>query len=292
MARPGSTSVPEIEDAGFPPALASLGYRVLAHLQAGGRRYGHILLGEKKSGWRYVEQDLDMLGRLSLEAARALERIELLTQMFAEANERKRLDQLDRMKSEFLFRVAHDLRTPIASIAWSNQNLLDGVVGALEPRQREYLEGMDAAARQLGRLVDNLLEIGRLEVSTERLDPEPVDLASAVREAAAVLAPLAGPHKVRIEPRATADLPRARGHRGKVLQILMNVMENAVKYSPPGRRSRWWSSRTGPGRFGSRCGTVVRGSGPRTGTVSSSCTSKARRARTARTEASAWGSTS
>jgi signal transduction histidine kinase len=138
------------------------------------------------------------------------------------------------MKSEFLFRVAHDLRTPIASIAWSNQNLLDGVVGALEPRQREYLEGMDAAARQLGRLVDNLLEIGRLEVSTERLDPEPVDLASAAREAAAVLAPLAGSHKVRIEPRVAADLPRARGHRGKVLQILMNVMENAVKYSPPG----------------------------------------------------------
>jgi len=233
VAVPGSTSVPEIEREDFPRTLASLGYRVLVHFQSGGTRYGHALLGEKKSGWRYVEQDLDMLGRLALEGGRALERAELLQQMFAEATERKRLDQLDRLKSEFLFRVAHDLRTPIASISWSNQNLLDGVVGPLEPRQREYLEGIDAAARQLGRLVDNLLEIGRLEVGTERLEPEPVELGTAVREAATILAPLAASQKVRIAPPGVATLPLARGHRGKLLQVLMNVMENAVKYSPP-----------------------------------------------------------
>ena len=234
LAVPGSTSLPEVERDDFPQALATLGYRVLVRLEAGGRRFGHILLGEKKSGWRYVEQDLDMLGRLAVEAARAVERAELLRRMFAEAAERKRLDQLDRMKSEFLFRVAHDLRTPIASIAWSNQNLLDGVVGPLDARQREYLEGVDAAARQLERLVDNLLEVGRLEVGTMRLDPEPVDLAAAAREAATILAPLAGSAKVRIESRVAANLPPVRGQRGKLLQILMNVMENAVKYAPPG----------------------------------------------------------
>jgi signal transduction histidine kinase len=233
VAYPASTSVPEIEGAHFPEALASLGYRVLVQLEAGGRHFGHILLGERKSGWRYVEQDLDMLGRLSLEAARALERAELLQRMFAEAAERKRLDALDRMKSEFLFRVAHDLRTPIASIAWSNQNLLDGIVGPLEPRQREYLEGVDAAARQLERLVDNLLEVGRLEVGTERLEPEPVDLATVAPEATRILAPLAASARVRLATNVAAGLPRVRGNRGKVLQVLMNVMENAVKYAPP-----------------------------------------------------------
>jgi signal transduction histidine kinase len=226
--------MPEIEREDFPQALASLGYRVLVHFQSGERHYGHVLLGEKKSGWRYVEQDLDMLGRLALQAARALERAELLRRMFAEATERKRLDQLDRMKSEFLFQVAHDLRTPIASIVGSTRNLLDGVVGAVEPRQREYLEGVDAAARQLVRLVNNLLEVGRLEVGTQHLESEPVDLASAVHEAATILAPVAAAQKVRSETGASAELPRARGHRGKLLQVLMNVMENAVTYSPPG----------------------------------------------------------
>ena len=87
------------------------------------------------------------IGGVAEEAAIALERIRLVQQVAEEAIARQRLDEIDRLKSDFLSGVSHDLRTPITSIAWSIQNLLDGVVGPLSDRQREYLDAVRTSSR-------------------------------------------------------------------------------------------------------------------------------------------------
>ena len=134
---PNSTSLPEVENPDFPPALREAGLRILVPLASEGRPLGWVLLGERRNERRYVEQDLELIGGVAEEAAVALERIRLVQQVAEEAIARQRLDEIDRLKSDFLSRVSHDLRTPITSITWSVQNLLDGVVGPLSDRQRE-----------------------------------------------------------------------------------------------------------------------------------------------------------
>ncbi|HKQ19633.1 MAG TPA: GAF domain-containing sensor histidine kinase [Candidatus Eisenbacteria bacterium] len=234
IAAPDTTSLPEIERADFPAGLLDQGYRIAAPLVAGGAFLGVVLLSEKQSEFRYIEQEVDFLRHVQEASEQALERIRIVQQMLESQLEAQGLKDLDREKSEFLFRVAHDLRTPLTSIAWSTRNLIDGVAGSVEPRQLEYLSAIDASARQLGRLVQNLLVLSRLDRGEQAPSLEPVSLASAVDEAIVGLKPVAGQRGVRLEPSFAKDLPAARGNREKVIEIVSNLVENAVRFSPPG----------------------------------------------------------
>ena len=234
IAAPDSTSLPEIERADFPTVLLDQGYRIAAPLVAGGAFLGVVLLSDKQSEFRYIEQEVDFLRHVQEASEQALERIRIVQQMLESQLEAQGLKDLDREKSEFLFRVAHDLRTPLTSIAWSTRNLIDGVAGSVEPRQLEYLSAIDASARQLGRLVQNLLVLSRLDRGEQAPSLEPVSLASAVDEAIVGLKPVAGQRGVRLEASFAKNLPAARGNREKVIEIVSNLVENAVRFSPPG----------------------------------------------------------
>jgi signal transduction histidine kinase len=231
---PNSTSLPEIENRDFPAALREAGLRILVPLAVEGRALGWILLGERRSERRYVEQDLELIEGVAEEAAVALERIRLVQQVAEEAIARQRLGEIDRLKSDFLARASHDLRTPITSITWSVQNLLDGVVGPLSDRQREYLDAVRTSSGQLARLVNNLVEISRLELSRGRIEIEPVDLAGALAETLAGLKPVAVRRGIRIERCVAPELTPVSGNRDKLLEILANLIENALRYSPDG----------------------------------------------------------
>lgn len=247
IAAPDSTSLPEIERGEFPATLQAQGYRLAAPLVADGALLGLVLVSEKRSEFRYIEQEVDLLGRLQEETERALERIRIVQQMLESQMEAQGLKDLDREKSEFLFRVAHDLRTPLTSIAWSTRNLIDGVAGPIEPRQVEYLNAIDASARQLSRLVQNLLVLSRLDRAEQPPLPEPVLLASAVEEAVVGLRPVARRRGVRIESFFGEGLPPARGSREKVIEIVSNLVENAVRFSPPGSAIDLSVEAAGPG---------------------------------------------
>jgi signal transduction histidine kinase len=231
---PNSTSLPEVENPDFPAALREAGLRILLPLAVEGRALGWVLLGERRSERRYVEQDLQLLGGIAEAAAVALERIRLVQQVAEEAIARQRLDEIDHLKSDFLARASHDLRTPITSITWSVQNLLDGVVGPLSDRQREYLDAVRTSSGQLARFVNNLVEISRLELSRGRIEIEPVDLAGALAETLACLKPVATQREIRFECNVAPQLPPVRGNRDRLLEILANLIENALRYSPDG----------------------------------------------------------
>ena len=138
------------------------------------------------------------------------------------------------MKSDFLARVAHDLRTPLASILWSTENLLDGVTGEISESQAEYLRSVHASAGHLNRLVTNLLEISRLEQGGLDLSLEPLDLRVALEEAAATARPLALAKNVEIRVMVPPDPLIARSNAGKLLEVFLNLLDNAVKFSNPG----------------------------------------------------------
>jgi signal transduction histidine kinase len=247
LAAPNSTSLPEIEEADYPPDLSAAGIDLAVPITFDERRLGWILLGEKLSERRYIEQDIELLGAVATEAAITLERIQLVQKVAEEALAREKLDEINRLKTDFLSRVSHDLRTPLTSIAWSTQNLIDGVLGEPNPRQREYLNAVKSSADHLTRLVHNILEISRLELGTRPPEFAPMRLDRIVGEATAELKPLAEGREILFDVRLEAGLPSIRADRDKMLQVLINLIDNAIKYSPDGGRVEIAGRRLGDG---------------------------------------------
>lgn len=234
MASRDVTSMPEFETADFPTELSDAGFQLVQPLAAYGELHGLLLLGEKRSERRYIEEDLTLLSGVATAASAALERVNQAQRVAEERIVRERLDGINRMKSDFLSRVAHDLRTPVTSIDWSARNLLDGLAGPLREAQTEYLKAILASAIHLGRLVTNLLEISRLEDGDTAIELRPVSLASVAEEAVVGLVPIATAKDVRIVQCIDRGLTRVRGNHEKLVQVLVNLLENAIRYSPAG----------------------------------------------------------
>jgi len=235
LAAPDVTSLPELESEDFPSALAEMGFVLIQPVPADRLLAGALLLGPKETQWRYVEPDLLFLADLARATGDALGRIALVRRVAEEAIERRRLDELNRLKSDFLSRVSHDLRTPLTSIAWSTQNLLDGLAGPIEADQKEYLETVRTSAAHLNRMVANLLEISRLELARTSLEVDAVDLEAVLRETASMLRPILEAKNVTLRIQTSPEtIPPVRADRGKLLEVAMNLLDNAVKYTPPG----------------------------------------------------------
>jgi signal transduction histidine kinase len=233
LAPPGTTNLPAVEAAVFPDALTRAGIVVLEPLPAE-HLQGWLFLGPKRSGWRYVEVDIRMIQDVAHLAAEVLEKVYWIQAAAEEAMERNRLAELDRMKNDFLSRVAHDLRTPLASIAWSTDNLIDGVDQGDASARTRYLRSIKISASHLSQLVNNLLELSRLEKGAARLELETVSLAEVLDKAVTALLPLAEEKGVRFVV-TSGDAPiLVRADPGKVLEVALNLFDNALKYSPPG----------------------------------------------------------
>ena len=257
LASPNSTSRPDLEALEFPEVFADAGVRLALPLAADGKNRGMILVGEKTSERRFIEEDLKLLYAVRAEAAAALERVELVQIATAETLERERAQELERMKSDFFSRVAHDLRTPLTSIRWTVQNLLDGVGGRPDPEHVPHLQAVDAAANQLGRLVNNLLELTRLEHPGARADLGPVDLVPLVQEAVGALRSATGERNVQFELSVAPGLRSVCGDRDQLSEVVTNLLENAARYSPNGAAVEITLDRGGDGQM-----LIVRDHGP------------------------------
>lgn len=235
MALPGRTARPDIETDGFPAAWRERDL-VLAHaIEAEGMRAGLLLLGEKGTGRSFIAEDLDLLEEASREAGLCAHRLNLKQDFVDEVVARHRVEEMNRFRSQFFAQFAHDLRSPLTSINWAARNLLDGVVGEVSPPQASYLDGIETSARQLVRLVNNLLEATRLESSLPEIEFETVDLAAVVDESVSKLRVTAEAKNLDLVAR-TPDVTRVWGNEEKLLEVVDNLIENAIRYAPPGTR--------------------------------------------------------
>jgi len=231
MALPGCTARPIIETAGFPAPWRHQKF-VLAHsIEAEGKRFGHLTLGEKKTGRSYVSEDLDLLAAASRETALRFHHMNLKQDFVDEVVARRRVEEMNRFRTQFFAQFAHDLRSPLTSINWAARNLLDGVIGEVSPPQVTYLQGIETSARQLVRLVNNLLEATRLESGMPEIEFSPVDLTATVTESVSKLKATAKAKKVRLEVRSPDPIV-VFGNEEKLLEVIDNLIENAIRYTP------------------------------------------------------------
>jgi signal transduction histidine kinase len=165
--------------------------------------------------------------------------------------------ELARLRTDFISGVSHELRTPLAQIRMFSETLVLGRVRSDE-EERRSLAIIDQEARRLTHLVENLLHFSRSERQTTRVAPEPTALAPLVQEVIEGFAPLAAARGVTLQAAVTEGLV-APVDPGAMRQMLLNLLDNAVKYGPAGQTvtvgaaagpdgaARLWVDDCGPG---------------------------------------------
>lgn len=147
-----------------------------------------------------------------------------------------KLQELDRLKQDFVSNVTHELRSPLTSLRGYVEFLLRDGAGALSDEQRESLIVVKNNALRLGRFIDNLLDVAKIESRKVELHKEEVDLHAATEEMRVVFRPEAEEKKITLENRVPKTLPHLWADADKVTEILTNLVSNAFKFTPEGGR--------------------------------------------------------
>jgi signal transduction histidine kinase len=207
------------------------GMEIILPVEMRAGQWGFLVLGPKRSGTRYSVKDLELLSMLALEAFSALERIHLQEMAIYERAEKEKLEALSRLKSEFISLVSHELRTPLTSIRWAAKNLIDGIPAKSPPKVEDYLKGIHASSLHLGRMIENLLDVSKIESGRIEILPEPVCLAEMIGTVIHSITPLVAAKNLRMQTEVSKEL-RVKADRDALQEILSNLIENAIKYSP------------------------------------------------------------
>lgn len=153
---------------------------------------------------------------------------------YAEA-ERARAEQSEQSRRQLIVNVSHELRTPIASIRGHVESLLEAERTRSPEETRHYLEVVRRETERLGALADDLLAAAQGDAGELRLDVRPVAAGQCVRDVADTMAPLAARERtVTLVSEVQPDLPDVLADRERLVQVLANLVRNAVKYTPEG----------------------------------------------------------
>jgi len=163
-------------------------------------------------------------------------RMELMRhEAFALEEQNRRIQEANRLKSEFLANMSHELRTPLNAILGFGELLYDGVVPTDSPQHREFLGDIVKSGRHLLQLINDVLDLAKVEAGKVEFRPEPVDLQQVVGEVIAILRAIALAKNIRVD--ATVDAALKEGiflDPGRLKQILYNYISNALKFTPAG----------------------------------------------------------
>ncbi len=146
--------------------------------------------------------------------------------------------ELERMKSNFLSVVSHELRTPLHSIKGFVEIILMGKTGPVTELQEDFLRTVRGQTTVLQRMIDDLLEFSRMEAGRARLHLSEVSLGAVAHGVVTKLAPLAEEGALQLLLDIGDDLPEVDGDRMRLEQVLTNLVENAIKFTPPGGQVR------------------------------------------------------
>lgn len=158
-----------------------------------------------------------------------------------------KLKEMDRVRTRFVSTASHELRTPLTSIKVYVDNLLDGVDGAMTSAQQQVLRRVEDNLARLRQLVEDLLDLSRIESGATRLTLAPLSLSALLRRTTDSLIPIAWKKQIAFSLDVPHDLPPLTADAAKLQQVLTNLLQNAVKFSPIGESVRISVGRSGEG---------------------------------------------
>jgi two-component system phosphate regulon sensor histidine kinase PhoR len=142
---------------------------------------------------------------------------------------------LQTMRREFVGNISHELRTPLAAIKAIIDTLQDG---AIDDKQaaRDFLNKVDVEVDGMTQIVAELTELSRIETGRIKLELEPVNINSLIEEVAARLSPQAERQQVSLSTELSSDLPLVQADKERIQQVILNIVHNAIKFTPSGGR--------------------------------------------------------
>ena len=206
---------------------------------------GYLLLGISKVR-NYTQRDIRLLETISDELVIAIQNAlsiqeveeinETLQQRIDDATKELRtsnrqLQKLDEAKDEFVSMASHQLRTPLTSVKGYISMVLEGDVGDITPMQRKLLEEAFTSSERMVHLINDFLNVSRLQTGKFMLDARATDLAKVVGQEVDALQAVAASRNLKLHYRAPARLPQLYIDEGKIRQVIMNFIDNAIYYS-------------------------------------------------------------
>jgi len=209
--------------------LAKLGGDIYMPLKTPGGLTGVLVLAPRASQEPYSNEDIAMLWTLTRQAAMSIENARL----YAEERERvATLSTLERMKPEFLISASHQLKTPLTSVRGAADILMEKEEKEPSPSRRPMIETLSLGVDSLQRLVNEVLDFAKMQTATLEIHREPSDVAQLLRDVVVMMTPALQRRKQHLELELPDDLPQAMFDRQRLEQVLVNLLENASKFSP------------------------------------------------------------
>jgi signal transduction histidine kinase/HAMP domain-containing protein len=225
----------------IPDILADPGYRGPALPLQGRTVLAVPLLREgvaigTVSMWRsevkpFTERQIELVTTFADQAVIAILNVRLFTEI---QDKTRQLEIANRHKSEFLANMSHELRTPLNAVIGFSEVLIERMFGELNPKQEEYLNDILSSGKHLLSLINDILDLSKIEAGRMELEAQAFDLPAALDNALTLIRERAARHSIRLEVHVDPLIGEVVADERKVKQVLLNLLSNAVKFTPEG----------------------------------------------------------
>jgi GAF domain-containing protein len=192
-----------------------------------------VLAVTRKTAGEFEPETVRLLTTFATQSALAIQNARLF---FEIEDKSRQLEVASQHKSEFLANMSHELRTPMNAILGFSEVLAEGMFGEINAKQAEYLRDILESGRHLLSLINDILDLSKIEAGRMELEPTDFDLPSAIDNALTLVRERAGRRGITLRRKIDDGVGMIRADERKVKQIVLNLLSNAIKFTPEGGR--------------------------------------------------------
>jgi PAS domain S-box-containing protein len=193
---------------------------------------GSLSLVRKASG-EFPDEVVELLKNFATQSVLAIQNARLFREL---ADKSRQLEVASQHKSEFLANMSHELRTPLNAVIGFSEVLLERMFGEVNEKQAEYLQDILASGRHLLSLINDILDLSKIEAGRMELALAPFHVPAAIDNAVTLVRERASRHGIALHVDVDSRLGEVVGDERKIKQVLLNLLSNAVKFTPEGGR--------------------------------------------------------
>src|SRR5438128_3361337 len=198
------------------------------------RLVGGLVVTRRVPG-EFTRETVELLRTFATQSALAIQNARLFRELEVKSRE---LEVASQHKSEFLANMSHELRTPLNAIIGFSEVLSERMFGDLNEKQEEYLKDIYASGTHLLSLINDILDLSKIEAGRMELELTDFDLPTALDNALTLVRERAGRQGITLQMSVDERLGEVRADERKIRQVVLNLLSNAIKFAPEGGRDR------------------------------------------------------